>query len=230
MKKISDGIWVHEDSMRLPGKTLRLRMTVLELSDGGLWVHSPTAHSPQLAQKILELGAIKYIVGASNSHNLWIPQWQTAYPDATLYVSSAIPKKLNLSDYKILDGSTENIWKDDLNYEFMAGVPFFDETVFLHRSSKSLIVTDLIQNYSGETAKGLSGLAIKCIYEPIGFKDLCLAPPLRMGFMVKEKEKFAKAIKAIQSWDFDKIIVTHGDIIETNAKQEFAKLCGRFLT
>ena len=229
MNKIGDGIWVHEDTMRMPGKTLRLRMTVLELADGGLWVHSPTAHSPQLAQKILDLGAVKYIVGASNSHNLWIPQWQAAYPDAALYVSAAIPKKLNLSNYKILGDSPENTWEDDLNHEFMAGVPFFDETVFLHRSSQSLIVTDLIQNYSGETASGLSGLATKCIYQPIGFKDICLAPPLRMGFMIKDKEKFAKAIKSIQDWDFNKIIVTHGDIIEKNAKQVLTELCGRFL-
>ncbi|OUS12288.1 methanol oxidase [Gammaproteobacteria bacterium 53_120_T64] len=230
MKKVGDGIWAHEDSMRLPGMTLRLRMTVIELADGGLWVHSPTAHSPQLADEIHDLGAVQYIVGASNGHNLWLAQWQAAYPDATLYVSAAIPKKLKLSDYKILDDSTENIWASDLDHEYMAGVPLFNESVFLHRASQSFIVSDLIQNHSDDRASGLSGLAAKCIYEPIGFKDICVAPPLRMRFMIKDKEKFATSIQRIQDWDFNKIIVSHGDIIEKNAQQVFSNLCERFFT
>ena len=113
--------------------------------------------------------------------------------------------------------------------EYMPGVPFFNESVFLHKKTKSLNVSDLIQNHSDERLSGLAGLVTKYIFEPIGFKGMCVAPPLKIGFMIKDKPNFVLFIKRIQNRDFERIIVTHGDIIESNAKQVFASLCERFL-
>ncbi len=55
MKEIGQNIWVHDDAMSLAGKQLGLRMTIVKLSNGGLWVHSPTALSPELLEKVEEL-------------------------------------------------------------------------------------------------------------------------------------------------------------------------------
>ena len=190
----------------------------------------PTALSPELIAEINETGPVKFIVGASNGHNLWLKDWVNAFPDAALHVSGGIPKKLQLTGgYRLLDESFDNIWAQDLTHAYMPGVPFFNETVFLHKKSKSLIVTDLIQNHSGPRPPGMAGLISRYVFEPIGFKGICIGPPLKMGFMIKDKPGFALAIRQIQSWDFDRIIVTHGDIIDTDAKQVFTSLCERFL-
>ena len=229
MKKIGADIWVHEDAMTLMGMKLRLRMTIVKLANGGLWIHSPTALSPELKEETAQLGSVRFIVGASNGHNLWLQEWQDAFPDAAIYVSGGIPKKLKLTNYQVLDESGENIWEEDLAREYMHGVPLLNESVFFHKKTKSLIVTDLIQNYSDKRPPGLAGFMAKYIFEPMGFKGMCLAPPLKMGFVIKDKQKFALFIKKIQSHDFERIIVTHGDIIESNAKQIFGNLCERFL-
>ena len=229
MKGIGKNIWVHDDAMSLAGKQLGLRMTIVKLSNGGLWVHSPTALSPELIEEMDELGSVSFIVGASNGHNIWLREWQDAFPDAALYVSGGIPKKLKLTNYQVLGESHENIWEEDLAREFMLGVPFFSESVFLHRMTKSLIVTDLIQNYSDERSPGLDGFVTQYFFEPIGFKGTCVAPPLKIGFMIKDKSNFSLFIERILGWEFERIIVTHGDIIELNAKQVFANLCGRFV-
>jgi len=229
MKKIGEDIWVHEDAMTLMGMKLRLRVTIVKLANGGLWIHSPTALSPELKEEIAQLGSVRFVVGASNGHNLWLQEWQDEFPDAAIYVSGGIPKKLKLTNYQVLDESGENIWEEDLAREYMHGVPFLNESVFFHKKTKSLIVTDLIQNYSDKRPPGLAGLMAKYIFEPMGFKGMCLAPPLKMGFVIKDKPKFALFIKKIQSHDFERIIVTHGDIIESNAKQIFGNLCERFL-
>ena len=229
MKKIGENIWVHDDSMSLAGTQLRLRMTSVKLANGGLWIHSPTALSPELMQETEELGSVSFIVGASNGHNIWLREWQDAFPDAVLYVSGGIPKKLKLTNYQVLDESHENIWEVDLAREYMLGVPFFNESVFLHKKTKSLIITDLIQNYSDERPSGLPGFVTKYSFEPIGFKGMCVAPPLKIGFMIKDKPNFVLFIERILNWEFERIIVTHGDIIESNAKQVFANLCERFV-
>jgi len=230
MIKIGEDIWTHEDEMKLMCVQLGLRMTVVKLEDGGLWVHSPTALSPELKKEVESIGPVRFIVGASNGHNLWLQEWQQAFPDAKLYVSGGIPKKLKLTDYQLLDENFDNIWQQDLEHQAMPDTPFFNESVFLHKKTKSLIVTDLIQNYPAEACQpGFSGIILKYLLQPIGFKGMCIAPPLKMGFTIKDKERFSSFITKIKTWDFERIIVTHGDIIDTNATQIFTDLTERFL-
>jgi hypothetical protein len=225
MRKIDDGLWVHEDSMKL----LTLRMTVVQLSNGGLWVHSPTALSVELKRQVDDIGRVVAVVAPNNVHNLWLEEWLSAYPDATAFVARGIPKKLPaLRGHSFIDEQARLQWSEDLDVEVMTGVPMFDECLFLHRSSRSLIVTDLVHNYRGRENQGFAKLITKLVLEPIGFKDICIAPPLRFPFVVKDRSAMAALVKAIRAWDFDRIIVTHGDIIEDDAQQTFSRLCAPF--
>jgi hypothetical protein len=215
--------------MRLAGTTLRLRMTVIRLSDGKLWIHSPTELTDRLREEVRSLGQVGYIVAANNQHNLWASQWQEAAPEARLFVATRIPAKLDLSEYALLDASLVNPWQEDLEHQFLGGVPIFDESVFLHKSSQSLMVTDLVQNHSDERQSGLAGFLQRFMLEPIGFKGICMAPPLKSRFMVKNRDVLSYCLRQVANWDFKRIIVTHGDIIEENAKHAFSELFSRFL-
>ncbi len=230
LQNLGENLWVHEDTMpMIAGARLRLRMTIVKLTNGGLWIHSPTALSDELKSKVETLGPVNFIIGPSNGHNLWLREWQKAYPKASLHVSFGVVKKLALKNVQVLDESHDNIWQSDLVRVYMQGAPFFNESVFFHPSTKSLIVTDLIQNHSDDWPAGLPGFLWRFIFAPLGFSGQCVAPPLKLGFMIKDKQAFASCISRIQDWDFERIIVTHGDIIKTNAKRVFADLCQRFL-
>lgn len=229
MRQIHDTLWVHEDSMKLGPVNLPLRMTIVRLNSGDLWVHSPTALSAELRDSVDGLGTVTAVLAPSNAHNLWLQGWDSAYPRATIYVAPGIPKKLpTLTDYRLIDEQAQALWSEDLQLEAMNGVPFLGERVFLHRASRSLIVTDLVQNHLGQEHTGLAKLVAKLVLAPLGFKDICLAPPLRLKFMIKDRPAFVASIKAIQAWDFDRIIVSHGDIIEADAQGVLARLCARF--
>jgi hypothetical protein len=229
MRQLHDSLWVHEDSMKLGPVPIALRMTVARLANGGLWVHSPTALSAELKRQVDELGAVSAVLGPSNGHNLWLEEWADAYPDATLFVTPGIPKKLpKLSGFEVLDEQTAATWGDDFEASVMGGVPFFGECVFLHRASRSLIVTDVVQNFRGQEYTGFAKVMATLVMRPIGFKDICVAPPLRFNFMIKDRPAFVAFIDAVQQWDFDRIIVTHGEIIEDDAKATFSRLCERW--
>lgn len=225
MQRIDDAIWVHGDSMRLMATSLGLRMTVVRLVDGGLWVHSPTALTSELLAELEQLGPVSCIVAACNGHNRWLAQWHEAFPDARLYVSSGIPKKLNLVDYYCLDDADASPWPEDFELQFIGGVPFFNETVFLHKASASLIVSDLVQNHSGESGPGVDGLLKKWLLQPMGFKGICLAPPIKHRIGVKDRAALTEALDTIAQWPFERIIIAHGDMIEHDSKQVFDKLC-----
>lgn len=228
LETLGENIWAHQDSMPLGGIQLRLRMTVVKLVCGGLWVHSPTRLSNELQAAIDNIGEVRFIVGPNNGHNLWLNDWQSAYPEAKLYVSPGIVKKITLGEHQLLDEHFDNIWSEDLERQYMPGVSFFDESVFFHKRSKSLLVTDLIQNHSDACPSGFAGLMTKCVFRPLGFKDHCIAPPLKMGFTIKDKAAFKQFIVNIKAWEFDKIVVTHGDVIAKDAQSVFAHLVQRF--
>lgn len=229
MNKIGEQIWAHEDSMPLAGLPLRLRMTIVKLQGGKLWLHSPTKLSPELKQSIDELGEVAFIVGAGNGHNIWLSMWEDAYPNAELYVSDGIPAKVQLKNPKLISAAGTDIWPADFLQATMPSVPLFDETVFLHRASQSLIVTDIIQHYDSHLPQKLTARIAKSLFGFLGFKGKCVAPPLKMGFVRKNKAAFSAFIEQIKSWEFEQIIVTHGDVIDKDAKQVFADLSQRFL-
>ena len=229
MKKIGEQIWAHEDAMTLAGLQLGLRMTIVKLQDGRLWLHSPTKLSPELKQSIDELGEVAFIVGAGNGNNIWLSTWENAYPDAELYVSDGIPGKVQLKNPKLISAAKREIWPADFLQATMPEVPLLDETVFLHQPSKSLIVTDMIQHHDDHPPQKLSARIAKSLFGLLGFKGKCLAPPLKMGPVRKNKAAFSTFVEQVKSWDFEQIIVTHGAVIDKDAKQVFADLSQRLL-
>jgi hypothetical protein len=226
MRELVENIWVHEDEMVLLGSPLALRMTIVKLVNGQLWVHSPTPISDELVEEIARLGEVGYIVSASNGHNLYLREWIDAFPGAEIVVSGGIPKKLGLKGgFTVLGPGFENIWSDDLDWEYMSGVEFFNESVFLHRKSKSLIVTDFIQNY--QIAKPT--FVQKYIFGSLGFKEICIAPPLKWGIFYKDRAAFRASAARIKQWEFDRIIVTHGDVIDQTPMEWFDRIYRRHI-
>lgn len=230
MRSLDEGLWVHEDAIKL-GVEFGLRMTVVRLNSGELWVHSPTKISPTLQAEVDALGRVGALVAPSNGHNLFLQEWMAAYPEAKVFCSEGIPAKLpDLDGHTVLDNASGCPWPEDLRMQRLDGVPFFHECLFLHPPSSSLIVTDFVQNHRNQTHTGLARVMTKLVFEPIGFKDICLAPPLRFKFMIKDKAALVASLQTVLGWSFQRIIVTHGEIIEEDAQATLARLCQRFTT
>ena len=47
LKNLAPALWTVDSGMDVGPLHIPIRMTVLRLSDGGLWLHSPTPHSPR---------------------------------------------------------------------------------------------------------------------------------------------------------------------------------------
>lgn len=229
MRKLSDALWVHEDATSLGPTRLLLRSTFVKFANGGLWVHSPTPLSPELRSEVDALGEVTCIVAPNNGHNGWLMDWCEAYPSAGRYVAQGIPKKVpRLTNYELLEPEASTPWEADLAQTVLSGAPFFDECVFFHRATKSLILTDLVQNHSPEDQTGFGKVVFTLLLSPLGFKGICLAPPLKWGFAIKDKAAFRASIETVKQWDFERIIVTHGEIIEERPRELFENLCSRF--
>ena len=88
-----------------------------------------------------------------------------------------------------------------------------EETVFFHRSSRTLITADMIENF--ETSSHFpTRMYLKAggIHGKPG-----LSRPLRWCF--RDKKAGRRAIDAMLAFDFERIALPHGDLIDTDAKE-----------
>lgn len=91
-----------------------------------------------------------------------------------------------------------------------------EECVFYHRRSKTLIVTDLVENFSGQNfnywqrfvAKGAGILA------PNGKMPL----DWRLSFMFSKQEA-RKHLNKLLSWKPNILVMAHGEIVLDNADE-----------
>lgn len=87
-----------------------------------------------------------------------------------------------------------------------------NEVVFYHKPSRTLIITDIAFHFD-ETNAWETRLAGKLIG---GYK--ALQPTLLEKWWSKDRALVERSIRAVLEWDFDRVIMAHGSIIETNGK------------
>lgn len=106
------------------------------------------------------------------------------------------------------------------------------ELVFNHKPSRTLIEADLLFNLpateqmskTGESAT--SGLLTRLMNSLNNTKGEALGQRRFLWYLASaaDRPSFNASMKKIDSWDFDRIIPCHGDVIETGGKGIFQKV------
>jgi hypothetical protein len=213
LTELAPGLWERNAPMSVLGMHLGHRMTVARLPDGNLWVHSPVEYSPEIAAAVEKLGRIGHIVAPNYMHDTYLERWLPRYPDARFHAPRAFHKVLPGS--KVTDPLADAppaAWGGIFEQHVMRGMPRLHETVFLHRASRSLIIADLAFNLGSEMP-----VLSKVLLKLNGCH--CRFTPSRMvRSIIKDRAALRSSIDHILSWDFTRIIVSHGRNLEANAR------------
>lgn len=214
LEPIAEGLWHDQFDLFIPGRVhFRGRMVVARLSDGRLWVWSPIPLDDGLAAQIAGLGEVACVVAPNALHHLHFAAAMERLGGARGWIAPALAsKRPALAHHEPLGSTPPAAWSTDLDQHRIAGAPALDETVFLHRASKSLIVTDLVFNIL-EYRGWISGLVFRMAGT---HKRLAQSRLLRM--MVRDRVAAAASARRILAWDFERVIMAHGEIIETDAR------------
>ncbi|WJV52986.1 DUF4336 domain-containing protein [Prodigiosinella aquatilis] len=217
MNKIGENIWVFNGEtvsfFTLPYST---RMTVVRLSDGSLWVHSPIRLEAHLQKQVDELGIVNYLVAPNQLHHLFLKDWQQHYPDAQVFGTHEVQqKRQDIIFDGIFTPSFNAPWSEDIDQLLFTGSSVMEECVFFHKPSKALIVTDLIENFAPESFSPLKRLLAKeaGILAPDGQMPL----DWRLSFMLNKSEA-RQHMEKILNWHPQTIIMAHGLIIDHDAE------------
>lgn len=199
------------------------RMTVVRLASGGVWLHSPVRPTPERRRAVDELCPVEHLVAHNIIHSLGIEPWRAFYPSAGVWASPGFKKRHpDIPVDAALTSDVEAPWSDEIDHCVIEGHAVLDEVVFLHKPSRTLIVTDVIQKHeaAGETwlwhrVKRMAGI--------LG-KDGGV--PLDVKLSVRDKTAMRRSIETILGWDFDNLIIAHGHCRQGGAKDDVSRAFG----
>jgi hypothetical protein len=214
LQPVATNLWVIDFPLRVGGLHLGTRTTVVRLASGGLWLHSPGPLHPELVTAVIALGPVQALVAPNALHHLSLAQNVRSFPRATVYVSPALPAKLKLPfPYETLNDEPPALWRDEISQHVIGGLPKLQEVVFCHHASRTLVLTDLAFHirHSDSWFTRLF-MRLNGAYGHFG-------PSRIFRLMVKNRPALRSSLDRIQTWDFDRVIVSHGEVLEREGKQ-----------
>ena len=149
---VPDHVWLQEYPIHFAGCDFNARMAVVQISETELMVHSPCEIDAATKEAILALGDVRYIVAPGTYHHLYISSAQAAFPDAETYICPGIERKRPDLEFDwFLGDRPPETWAGVLDQVLVRGNKLIWEVAFYHRTSKTLLLVDLIENFTDQT-------------------------------------------------------------------------------
>jgi hypothetical protein len=94
------------------------------------------------------------------------------------------------------------------------------EVAFFHRASRTLILVDLVENFTPATPG--TNLLLRVIFRALGMWNRA-SPAPEYRFAWGDRARMREDMERILAWDFERVILAHGDNIARGARQIVAQ-------
>ena len=179
-------------------------MAVIRLKSGELVLHSPCRPSGELQRDLSQLGPVAHIVAPNWFHDLYLKQYRALYPQAVFWGCRRLRKYVD----RELDNGTAPPWAQEMPHHTLSGLLTFDESIFFHRDTRTLIVADLLLN---ETPRADAPAFTKIALRMFGMDGTAkLFPVLRLFGFGTARTSVRNAARQIAQWRPERLIVGHG--------------------
>lgn len=184
------------------------RSVIARLPSGALLAHSPVALDADLQREVEALGPVAHLVAPNKFHHLFLPAWKEAFPDARLHGAPGLPEKRKgvAFDAVLEDGHPDPDWGGVFEVVHVRGVPAAEEVVFLHRPSRTLLLTDLAFHITRPVN------LLTRAYLRIGRCHGRLCTTALMRAAVRDRRALRESVDGLLALEFDAITVAHGDV------------------
>ncbi len=201
--------------MRLAGAQFLTRMTVLRLDDG-LCLHSPVEVDVATRSAIEGLGDVRAIVAPSTFHHFFVASAQQAFPGARTYgIRGLETKRRDLRFDELLGDEAAALWAGQME-QVVVGNRVMREVELLHRASRTLVATDLVENFRDETPG--TNAVLRTWMRLFGMWGRPRpAPELRL--FTRDRNSAHRALDRLLAWDFDRAIIAHGELLDRDPKE-----------
>jgi len=221
-KPIAPGIWTVDGPVvsyaagpfTIPCPT---RMTLIDLGRGAILVHSPIELTKAATGGLSRIGRVAAILAPNSFHHLHLQKWSNAFPQAPVFIAPHMQKSAGIPHRAtIIDEGTP--WPGLIDIEIVdAGR--WSELALFHRPTRTLILTDLLQNFEKERVsdgmtKFLLGAGGALGNPPRASREMQF--DARLGGRWKEMRA---SFQRIKDWEPKRVLFAHGRTPETPADE-----------
>ncbi|MGB5897369.1 MAG: DUF4336 domain-containing protein [Geitlerinemataceae cyanobacterium] len=223
LREIDRNLWVAEQPLKYFGLSVGTRMTIVRLTNGELVIISPISIDPFLDEQIQAIGQVRYIISPNLYHYRFAAHCKSMYPRAQFWAASGLEVKRAEMEIDFLMRDRQGTILDEIDYLFFDGFRTFgltgasplNEYVFFHRQTQTLILTDTAFHFD----ESFSAIT-QFIARTLGSYNQ-LRPTWLEKLATRSTEKVKHSVKELLEWDFKRVIMAHGSIVETHAQQQF---------
>jgi hypothetical protein len=226
LKSFGEGVWIVDGQpIGSNGLLLPIRMTVVRLGSGDLLLHSPIGYSPGLARALEGLGTVRHLVAPNLAHWLFLPEWQRAYPEATMWAAPGLAgrpqvERSGLRIDRMLGADAPEAWRDEITQGILPGRRF-DEVWFFHRPSRTLIFTDVLQNLEPRKLPPVMRALMRAAASTRG-----TTPVYLRGIFWAKAGAARVAARALKALEPERIVLAHGTPITADATRRLREGLG----
>ncbi|MGN6110990.1 MAG: hypothetical protein ACTHU0_38185 [Kofleriaceae bacterium] len=194
----------------MPGVRLPLRSMLVEAGDQRILI-SPVATREEADAVGDELTTL---VAPSLLHHLFVEQAIHRYQPVALWGPPGFAEQRpQFAPVHVL-GVHDWPHRDYLDFVLVEGAPRRNEVVFFHRASRTIYTADLFFHI----------LARHGVLTPITFRAMGIykrfAMPRAWRRWVTDRGAFQRSIRKILDWNFDRVAMAHGQIVECDGRSQ----------
>ena len=212
---IGDAIWVKHFPFKVLGSPLGKTTTVMRLPDGDLVIHSAAPMGAEDVTAIRALGTPRWLMEGSRMHDTFASTLRKAFPEATYLLPPRFPLTAEAlaPAERLRAAALPEAWAGEIEIERVKGIPAVEEHVVWHRPSRTLILSDLVFNLALSADE-----KVPFFLRWVSGIKVFPATSRLVKLATKDRGAVAKSVERLLSWEIDRVVVGHGEIMADNAK------------
>lgn len=224
-RALSEGLWIVDRKLSMPpGLILPTRMTVMRLANGALALHSPVALDGDLAAALRSLGDVSAIIAPNSFHHVFAAEYVAAFPTARVLAAPGLAERVPSFPVAVpLSDEPPPLWSGTLEHIVFGPVRGVSEVVFLHRPSRTLVLTDLAFNM-----RRIDGLHQRVAWRLFGVPASFGPSRTARLTLLRDPTAVRHLIEQVSAWSFERIVVAHGEVVERDAGAAFRRAFARY--
>ncbi len=146
-----------------------------------------------------ELGSVRSLVAPNSLHHVFIADWKHAAPGLRA-------KRKDIAFDSELGSAPVPDWSGNIEHVLMQGNVITSEVVFFHRSSRTVVFTDLLQQLPADWFSGWRGVVAK--WDLMLGSEPSVPRKFRMAFTNRRTAR--DALQRILAWPAERVLMAHG--------------------
>lgn len=212
IKNIAENLWLKHYPLSVLGTSHGRNVTVIRLASGKTVLHSMAPFSAEDLKEIQSLGSPAWLVESMLLHDTYAKEGRAAFPELPFYGPPSFSDVVGFPTLSLESPPAE--WAEEIRVIPLEGVPQLREYAMVHLPSRTLIVADLVFNFPADET-GWNHFFHRYL---AGMKRY---PAMSRIFrlLIRDRAAFRQSIDRLMALDFDRIIVGHGNLVESQGKE-----------